>query len=67
MPAPLANRVAAAKLLRVMRLMSVMADPIYYPNNVVLSDQVGKEITFEGFADAYTEPITRVEYSAFRR
>ena len=39
------------------------AGVLNYPNNVVLSDQVGKEITFEGFADAYTEPITRVEYS----
>lgn len=39
------------------------AGVLNYPTNVVLNDQVGKEITFEGYADAYTEPITRVEYS----
>lgn len=35
------------------------AGVLNYPTNVVLNDQVGKEITFEGYADAYTEPITR--------
>ncbi|MDR1015765.1 MAG: molybdopterin-dependent oxidoreductase [Coriobacteriales bacterium] len=34
-----------------------------YPTGVVLEDQVGKPIDFEGFADAWDEPITKVEFS----
>ncbi len=34
-----------------------------YPDGVVLSDQVGKPVTIEGYADAYDYPITRIEYS----
>lgn len=33
------------------------------PSGVVLSDQVGKPITIEGFADANEEPITKIEFS----
>ena len=39
------------------------AGVLNYPTGVVFEDQVGKEITFEGYADAYTEAVTRVEYS----
>lgn len=34
-----------------------------YPDGVVLSDQAGKPVTIEGFADGYEEPIAKVEYS----
>ena len=34
-----------------------------YPDGVVLDGQAGKELTIEGFADAYDEPIAKVEYS----
>ena len=34
-----------------------------YPDGVVLSDQAGKPMTIEGYADAYDSPITRVEFS----
>ncbi len=44
---------------------------IYFPNagvlncptGVVFEDQVGKEINFEGYADAFDEPIAKVEFS----
>lgn len=34
-----------------------------YPDGVVLDGQVGKAVTLEGFADAYDEPIAKLEYS----
>lgn len=34
-----------------------------YPSGVVLQDQAGKPVHLEGFADAWDEPITKVEYS----
>lgn len=39
------------------------AGVLNYPTGVVLDGQVGKQITFEGYADAYNEPINKVEYS----
>ncbi|MEG2533319.1 MAG: molybdopterin-dependent oxidoreductase [Gordonibacter sp.] len=34
-----------------------------FPDGVVLDGQAGKELTLEGFADAYDEPIKKIEYS----
>lgn len=34
-----------------------------YPDGVVLEGQAGKELTIEGYADAYDEPIAKVEFS----
>lgn len=34
-----------------------------YSNGVVLENQAGKELVLEGFADAYNEPISKIEYS----
>ena len=34
-----------------------------FPDGVVLEGQAGKELTIEGYADAYDEPISKVEYS----
>lgn len=34
-----------------------------FPDGVVLDGQAGKELTIEGYADAYDEPISKVEYS----
>ena len=34
-----------------------------YPSGVVLEDQVGKPVHLEGYADAWDEPITKVEFS----
>lgn len=34
-----------------------------HPDGVVLEDQVGKELTIEGCADAYDEPIKKIEFS----
>ena len=34
-----------------------------YPDGVVLSDQAGKPLTIEGYADAYSDPVTKIEFS----
>ncbi|MEG2612597.1 MAG: molybdopterin-dependent oxidoreductase, partial [Alistipes sp.] len=34
-----------------------------YPDGVVLEGQAGKALTIEGFADAFDEPIAKIEYS----
>ena len=39
------------------------AGVLNYPTGVVFEDMVGEQITFEGYADAFLEPIVRVEYS----
>lgn len=39
------------------------AGVLNYPTGVVLDGQVGQQITFEGYADAFLEPIVRVEFS----
>lgn len=39
------------------------AGVLNYPTGVVFEDQVGKEVHLEGYADAFDEPIAKVEYS----
>ena len=39
------------------------AGVLNYPTGVVFDDQVGKEVHLEGYADAFDEPIAKVEYS----
>ena len=39
------------------------AGVLNYPTGVVLDGQVGQEMTLEGYADAYNEPIVKVEFS----
>ncbi|MDO5042981.1 MAG: molybdopterin-dependent oxidoreductase [Slackia sp.] len=39
------------------------AGVLNYPTGVVLENQVGSQMTLEGYADAYHEPIAKVEYS----
>lgn len=34
-----------------------------YPDGIVLDQQAGKPVVLEGYADAYDEPVAKIEYS----